>query len=186
MSHHLRGRLGDERAARHRGRQIPCEDPGADLVEGTRAAEDHLEGDAAREVADAGAGRRDKLGARQLRDHVGGGADGVVAVGGVEGAGAGVAGEGGDQVGDDGGGAVVEDVGSAEATTEIEVAGGRGGDDAVAGGDGELDRLRADAGGAAPYQEGFGLGGGGVVVERGVVQGEEVLLEQAGRGRGAA
>ena len=63
--------------------------------------------------------------------------------------------EGGDDVGHDGWGAVVEGVARAEGLAEGEVAGRAGRHDVVAGGDGELDRVAADAGGAAPDEHDF-------------------------------
>ena len=67
-----------------------------------------------------------------------------------EGAGGGFAVEGADQVGDDGGAVVVEGLAGAETFDVGEVFGRAGRYDFVAGGDGELDRVAADARGAAP------------------------------------
>ena len=60
-----------------------------------------------------------------------------------------------DQIGGDGGAVVVEDVTCAEILHVREVLGRGGGEDFVAGGDGELDGAAADAGGTAPDQEVF-------------------------------
>ena len=88
--------------------------------------------------------------------------------------------EGGDDVGDGRGAVVVEGEGRAEVFHVGEVFGGAGGDDFVAGGEGELDGAGADAGGASPDEEGLACWGGG---EGRVRECEAVcLIEAAGGG----
>ena len=91
-----------------------------------------------------------------------------------EGAGGRFAFEGADQVGDDGRAVVVEGLARAELFDVVEVLRGAGGDDFVAGRDGELDGVAADARGAAPDEQGLAgrLWGGGWVLES-----QLVLLE---------
>lgn len=77
--------------------------------------------------------------------------------------------------------AVVEHGAGAEALDQVEVAGRGGGDDLVAGGGGQLDGGGADAGAAAPDQDGLAVLGG---AQAGLVEAEVVGLKEAGGGGG--
>ena len=92
--------------------------------------------------------------------------------------------EGGDDVFDYGGGAVVEDLRGTQLLEQREVARGGRREHFVAGGDGELDRVHADAGRAAPDQErlaGWRFGRRGRQLQR-----QLVFLEEAAGGGGGA
>ncbi len=76
---------------------------------------------------------------------------------------------------------VVERTARAETHQKLMVAWRRGGHDVVAGGDRELDRVEADAGGSAPHHDGLARRRGGRV---GHAEAELAGAEEAGRGGG--
>ena len=91
--------------------------------------------------------------------------------------------EGGGQFVLDGRGVVVKGAAGAEVLDVGEVLGGGGRDDVVARGDGALDGVAADARGAAPDEERFARR---LWVQRGVLQVQIILAEEADYGRGEA
>ena len=143
---------------RHKRARLQC--PGqkvlvdrlADRVVLDRRREDGLHRHAVRGIREAAFDRRDELGPAGSAHDVG--ADGPGGTGdAVQGSGDGLAVEEFEQVVADGGVAVVVGRARAELLHVLEVFAGGGGDDVVAGRDGELDRVAAHARGAAPDEE---------------------------------
>lgn len=151
----------------------------ADRVVLDRGPKDGLHRHAVRGIREAAFGRRDELAPAASVHDIGADGPGGTADA-VQGSGDGLAVEEFAQVVADGGVAVVVRRARAELLHVLEVFAGRGGDDFVAGRDGELDGIAAHARGAAPHEE--RLAGRSPRGHGRELQVEEAVLEESRRG----